>query len=357
MVRLGQGSYIAMGVIAQASPLDYLNKVAVNTDMKLWFRAQENTDNMQYERNIVAFPEVSNYDQPIDSVIEGTEGVTGSVTFMATYSYFQDLLRILTGHSVTRTGDNTYTFVPVEPNSASHYLFGTTKRHLAIEVFRNDSGGNSVYYQGCVPTSFSIRYEGNSFLEVTMEFIGRGISISSKSTPVYKDNPIQTPTGKTDFFRMDLGGGLTKYRCSSATLNVSMPLAARYDVADIAASAIPLQSGKREVALEVEVEAPDTDTAWMALMQNPKGSRVQQAQLFINDTSASPTKSFTLDVYHATAAPPIEPRVTGVGVLTANLSLTGHSKDSSPVVKAFEPTLVLTQDPSVTNAYYNTPQT
>ena len=339
MVRIGQGSYIGIGVVSGSyvSPDSlYGSKVGTAADIKLWFRAQEDTDQIQFERDVVQFPEVTSYDPPIESAIEGQKRVTGSLNFATTWEYFIDLMRLITGHNVSQLSPGEFIYDPVEPSNSAHYLFGTVPRWLVVEVFRGDKSVSpaSVYYQGFLPTNIQFQLQGNQFVQVQMEGIGSHITVSQKSTPSFGSLYMKTPTGQTvqTFMKLYKETSPTEgkhFICRTARIRFNQPLEHRYDVADVVPSAMPLPNAKREVTVEAEIEAEDTDSivnGWMQHAENPVDKRFRKIEvLLVHD--ASNEILFTL--HHVTLQPPVEPRVAGIGVLRANFTGMAHASVST----------------------------
>ena len=317
MVRYGQGAYIGLGE-GTAFATDY-----TSAQIEMWFRTPEGADGLQMETDLIELESLESYDQDIDTVSLGQKRVTGSVTLKLTWSNAQNVLRWITGHNDTvdaagAPSKYVYDFVPVDPTSATHFALGTVPKNLVIEVFRGDMDtpiANSVYYQGCVITEASFKFEPNSLVEVTLAIMGRGITISDKSTPVFVDNYMRTPTGQSTEF-LNLDGAV--YRCQSATLTITDPKEHRYEVSDQAPAVPPSPSGFRTVALDVDIEAPDTDATLMGLITDPVANRFAMAVVTVNEDV---NNILEFNLINLVAKPPVEPRPSGVGVLRATLNL------------------------------------
>ena len=316
MVRYGQGAYIGLGEVSGYST------DGVAADISTWYRTPDGADGLQMETDLIELEALEAYDQDIDTVSVGQKRITGSITLKMTYGYAQNLLRWITGHNVTVSGAGpyVYAFVPPEAGATSHYFLGTTVRHMVIEVFRGDTASNSVFYQGCIPSETQFKFEPNGLAEVTISIMGRGYTVGAKSTPVFKNDYMRTPTGQSATKFLTLGG--TQYRCFSATVTISDPKEHRYEVSDQEPGSHPAPSGFREVTLDVDVEAPDTDTALMNLISDPVANKFSTGVLALADGA---NQILTMNFDNLVAKPPVEARPSGVGVLKTTLNLKSYS--------------------------------
>jgi hypothetical protein len=324
---MGLGSYVGFAEKA------LFTSTAAAADVKTWYRVTEGYDSLQFDRKRVEINELSNYD-PITAVLYGgvTE-VTGSITIPTTYNKLQNLLRFLTGHNVTVSGAGpfVYAFVPVAPNVSTHYQLGSADKNLAVELYKNQ-GTNSVFYQGCVINEWSMRFENNSVVETTIGFMGRNFSISAKSTPTYATGHIVAPTGQdvtaaaTAFLQLTpQGGANTAFICHSATLTITNGFEFRRDLSSIQ-TLLPFPTAKREVRLECEVELDDETI--LNRIDNPTTTRFTAGKLFLDDLDT--TSQIEIALNELVLDAPVEPRVGGIGVVTASLSMVALSDGTTP---------------------------
>lgn len=330
MVRYGIGSYCGIGLV------DGYTTNGDNTDIEDYYRVEDGSVQLQTEQGIVSFTDLADYDQTIESQTLGQQKVSGSLTLRPSYDQLHRLLRMVTGHAPAVSGGADpylWSFVPVDPNSSSHYLSGSTVRHAVIEVYRSDSGGNSIFYQGCIPTEVTFNFEPNAFVEVTINFIGRGYTVGTKSaSPTFGSDYVKGPTGQlaNSFLKMGTEGAEAGYRCGKASLTISEPKEHRWDVGDKNPSVIPAITGPREVSLNVEIEsdgALDSDTTLMAVLASPIATRFDSVVLSVVKQLAPGPGDRTLifNLYNCVIQPGGEPTLTGHGLIKLNLDMKAHA--------------------------------
>jgi len=350
--RTGQGAYIGIGA-HDSYTWDFSNP-APSAAIVLWFRAAGDTDNMQGETTVMEFPSLHTYQQELESKTDGRQMVTGSITFRLTYEYLPDLLRFITGNNITAAaagGLYDYTFSsPKGPGDSDHFFYGLDynggseptgtspkKEGLVIEVNKGDST-NSTYYSGCLPTETVFRFEGNSFVEVTMSFAGRYWNALAKSTPVYGTTYVKTPTSSgVAFLQLDrAGAGLKDVFCRSATLTIANPFEGRFDLGDKRAGQQPIPEEKQTVTLEVEIEPSEdgtqiTDAEWAGIVQAPLStSTVGFTQAVLTVQSAAATfNRLTFTLNHLVMAPGGEIRTPSIGPAIVNATFVAHEKTSA----------------------------
>ncbi len=311
MTRFGQGAYVGIGV-----KTPYATD-GVAADIKLWYVVDDGHDNLQLERDVLEFETLTGDFMSTDVIKAGQRRVTGSLTLKVPLEGLQDLLRAMTGHDVSPTGVGpyVYAFVPVARDSASHYMIGTTKRHMVIELFRGGSGATSLYYQGCIATEIQLAFEQNNYVELTISFVGRGFAITAKSTPTYLGDFAKTTTGQAGAF-LDLGGDT--HVAKGATVTITTGLALLYDLTGIEPLGIQPE-GKVLCSLTAEVEADDDTLA--NRLDDPETAttgRFSSGSLTLTLT-ANLVLVFTFD--ELVLAAPVEPRAAGFGQTYAALTL------------------------------------
>ena len=309
MARQGIGSYVAFG---EKTP--YATDVTAS-DMEVFFKMGDNSDGLQFDRNRVYFEDLTTQDQISASTTAGQESVSGTITLVPTYGGIQNILRFLTGHNdaVAGSGPYSYAFVPLDYGNASHYWSGTTKRHLGVEVYRNQ-GTNSTFYQGCEINEFSMSFEADAPVECSIGLIGRTATIGAKSgSPSYKTDPMFTSTGASDVF-CTLGG--STFTARSATVTVSNNLESTFGVTAREGD-IPAPTGKREIKLDVEVETDD-DTLITDLKAGTEYST--NTITLDNGLASSSNREFQWAFDRLILDGPTETSVSGLGTLTASLS-------------------------------------
>ncbi len=319
MTRFGQGAYVAIGV-----KTPYATD-GVAADMKLWYVVDDGHDNLQGERAVLEWQTLTGDFMSTDTLKAGQRQVTGSLNLKIPLAGFQDLLRVITGHDIPPVGSGpyVYTFVPVARDSASHYMIGTTKRHLVIELFRGGAGANSLYYQGCVITQIALSFEQGAYVEVALSFVGRGWAITAKSTPVYLGDFAKTTTGQATTF---LSLGETAYTVKGCSVTITTGLALLYDLTGIEPIGIQ-PDGKVFCVLTAEVEADDdTLISRMDDPETPTTGRFSSGSLSL-ELSANLQLVFTFD--ELVLAAPVEPRAAGFGqtysALTLNAWASAHA--------------------------------
>jgi hypothetical protein len=329
MVRYGKGSYCGIGVVS-----GYTTDGTASS-MEDHFRIDDGAAQLKLEQELMTFPDLSQYDETIESKRAGQQHISGSLTVRPTFEQLHRLLRWITGHAPAPSGSDPYlyAFVPADPTGSAHYLFGSVDRHLVVELYRGDSSGRSVFYQGLVPTEVQLRFEPNAFLEVTINFIGRGYTVGPKSaSPSFGSDYAKCPTGQAagSFLRMGSYGGETGYRCSSATMTITEPREHRWDVIDVNPSVIPAISGPREVMLSVEVESDgtlDNDETLLQLIGDPVTNRIPSALLTLQKSAS---RSMVMQLYECVVQPGAEPQISGHGLIKLNLELKAHCSATYP---------------------------
>ena len=311
MTRFGQGAYVGIGV-----KTPYATD-GVAADIKLWYVVDDGHDNLQGERDVLEFETLTGDFMSTDTIKAGQRRITGSLTLKVPLAGLQDLLRAITGHDIppTGVGPYVYSFVPVARDSASHYMIGTTKRHLVLELFRGGAAANSLFYQGAAVTEIQLTFEQNNYVEVTLSFIGRGWAITAKSTPSYLGDFAKTTTGQAAAF-LDLGGVV--YTAKGATVTITTGLALLYDLTGIEPIGIQPE-GKVLCVLTAEVEADD-DTL-IDRLDDPETAgtgRFSSGTLTLFLT-ANLILVFTFD--ELVLAAPVEPRAAGFGQTYSSLTL------------------------------------
>ncbi len=258
--RLGHGAYIGIG-----SPAAFGTN-GTQSDIVSYWAVDEAADNLNLERDLLEFNDLTAPWKLSDLVKAGRRRVTGSVTLKCTWSGLQDILRFLVGHNVspTTSAPYTYAFVSLVPSGWWHL---SNNRGLCIEMYRGGGLTNSVFYQGCVITELSFKFESNNYVELAISFIGRGYTIGTRSAPTFpcafETDFMVTPTGQSgsgeEFFQMKMpSGSLTEYTCRSCTVTINTGVDAREDVTSIE-TLLPYPTEKMSVKLDAEWElGPET---------------------------------------------------------------------------------------------------
>ena len=327
MTRFGQGAYVGIGV-----KTPYATD-GVGADINLWYVVDDGHDNLQLERDVLEFETLTGDFMSTDVIKAGQRRVTGSLTLKVPLAGLQDLLRVVTGHDVAPSGVGPYIypFVPAARESSAHYMLGTTKRHLVIELFRGGGVANSLFYQGCVITEIALSFEQNNYVEATLTFLGRGFVIGAASTPSYLGDFAKTTTGQVGAF-LDLGG--TPFVAKGASVTITTGLALLYDLTGIEPLGIQPE-GKVLCAVTAEVEADDDTLA--NRLDDPETAttgRFSSGALTLTLT-ANLILAFTFD--ELVLAAPVEPRAAGFGQTYAALTLNAWA--SSHIGQAYTVTL------------------
>lgn len=330
-MRYGVGAYVGFGEIS-----GYASNGAAG-DITHWWRIEPDSVQMKLETAPLKFQVLDSYSDHIAGMSDGQRWVKGKVSFPLTYNSTQNLFRFITGHDKAPAPDTTwfhYDFTPKTPDDSAHFVYGSTERHYCIELYRSDSSGNSVFYQGCVITGVSFTLEPGSIVQVSMGFLGRGYTVGAKSTPSFAQRYMRTANNMLDR-SYDLGS-LTPaaapsfsmngvpYRLHRGSFEIRQPVEHRWDVVDRNPSAQPKPSAAREVLLEAEIDLPDTDALWQYWQANRVGDvTVSAATLFVSEL-------LPIDAIWATSQATILPGTQivekGHGVLRAQLSLRGGSQ-------------------------------
>lgn len=309
MARFGLGHYIGFGDLGFAS-------TGVNTDIDVWFRGFDGTDQMQFERDIVEAKDFTTWDDDYNILFAGYKRATGSVTIQCTFGYLQNILRHITGHNDTPGAGPPYLyeFDPINFNDTNHYVFGGTPRQLLIESYKGHAT-DSTFYQGCIVTSCEFRFEAGGVVELTLNFIGRGYTNSAKSaSPTFKNDLIVTPSGQsTNILTLDNTVRIAR----SLSVTIDHKLEERRDITDVE-TLQPFPSGKREIMVTAEIETDD-DTE-LDRIDNPKTSRFETNTIKIEQQGAS-TRYLLITIPDLVLQSPGETRVSTLGVLTTSLSM------------------------------------
>lgn len=316
MARFGEGHYIGFGELGFATD-------GTSTDIKVWFRGADGTDQLQFDREIVEVRDFSNWDDDVNILFPGIRTVTGSVTIQPTFGYLAYILRHVTGHNDTPSAGPPYLyeFLPVDFSSGSHHIFGSTPRGFCIESFKG--AAESTYYHGCVVTSWELRLEAGAAAELTLNFIGRKYSNDTKSTPTFKNDLMVCPTGQANNV---LSLASTPRITRSLTLSVDHKLEPRRDISDIE-TLLPYPNGKREVMVTAEIETDD-DTD-LDRVDDPKASRYSTNTIRLEQQGVS-TRYLLIELPDLVVRGPAETRVAGLGVLTTSLTLKAFGNGSTP---------------------------
>lgn len=319
MARFGLGHYIGFGDLGFAS-------TGVNTDIKAWFRGYDGADQMQFARDIVEVKDFTVWDDDYNVLFGGQRHVTGSVTLQGTFGYMQNILRHITGDNETVVGSPgapyTYTLSPLGFNDTNHHVLGGTPLGFVVECYRGQ-GSNSVFYQGCIVTSSEWRFEAGGVMEVTLNFIGRGFSISAKSTPTFKNDIMVCASGQSaNLFTLDNTVRIAR----SVSFTIDHKLEERRDITDVE-TLLPYPGGKREVMVTAEIETDD-DTA-LSDLDAPKANRYSTNSIKLEQQGAS-TRYLQFNFPELVVQSPAETRVSSLGVLTTSLSLKAFSNGSTP---------------------------
>lgn len=318
MARLGQGAYLGIGLVSGYST----NGAAADID--LHYTVDGGHDSIAFDRARIEFDDLTAEYMDANLLAMGQKRVGGSFSINLPYAALQDLVRIITGHNVAATGIGPYdyAFVPVSRASASHHVFGSTPRHVVLEVHRGGGNANSTFYQGIVFTSVQFAYEEGSYVRFTANVVGRGYTVGPKSTPTYLANFAKVPTGQSTRL---LTLGAVEYVTKSATLTIDQGLEERFDVTDVEMEQ-PLPGTKQTLTIEARVEVDNEQTFLDALDQQSEDSpSFSAARLFLNDGTHE--LDFNFDA--ASLRSPVEPRAAGIGVLHADLSMDVYSDDAA----------------------------
>ncbi|MFQ5471252.1 MAG: phage tail tube protein [Dehalococcoidia bacterium] len=312
MVRLGEGAFVSFGIVNGYAT----DGTSTNTTLPI--RVQGGDLSMQFERDRLEFEDLDQIQNVSALVLGGQKRVTGTLTMRIAYSELGDILRILTGdnQAISISLNNTYAIK--SPTDATHTFFGTTIRHIVMEVMTNDAT-NAIFYQGLEVTNFQFTFEANNYVTLQITFLGRDITRTAKSaTPTYLSDYIASPSGQAALL-FTLEG--TTYRSNSVTVTVDLPLEHRYDVIDVAPSTHPLPTGKRTVTVEADIEAPDTDATLMSALEDPVANKFLGASTNKVDLVTDASNQLTLTFGDLWLNPPGEARPEGIGVLRASLSM------------------------------------
>lgn len=330
-MRLGQGSYVGFGVVTPYST------VGSNADITQYFQVVAGFDNLQLERDILEFDDLTNNWMDTNLLVGGQRRVTGSVTLRVFFDGLQDILRMVTGHNVgvTGSGPYTYAFVPFEKSSSSHYWLGTTSRGMVIELYRGGGVANSVFYQGAEISEIRFNFTQNAFVDMQITFIARGYTIGAKTaSPTYPTDPVFTPTGQD--FASDpflVLGGTSYHVRGTASVVVTNAVDFNYDISAIETD-IPLPTGKDTATIEAEVEVDD-DTL-LNVLDDPEGSRFSNAIVKVEQQTNGSTLQFTFE--EGVLRAPAESRPQSQGIQLARL--TAEAWTTSPSTPAYTATLI-----------------
>lgn len=332
-IRLGAGAYLAFGSSA-AYATD-----AVAADMDVGHYIDEAADNLQVERNVLEFADLFSQ-WPLKTTRKaGHRQVTGSVTLKATWSGLQDILRFLTGHNVAVSGTGPYTYAFVPADWSSNWWI-TNNRALTIEIFRGGSFANSVFYQGCEIQELSVKYESGAFVELTLNFIGRGYTIGAKSSQALNTDFICTPTGQSQstdpFFQFNAGGGLTTYVTRSLTVTITTGIDFRRDVTGIE-PLLPYPTEKWTTKVDAEFEIGDENL--LTILDDPEGSSITEARVELdNNQSGANNRNLLWTFDDVKLESPAEARAASIGVMVASIS--GMAEAATAASQAFNVTLI-----------------
>lgn len=182
--------------------------------------------------------------------ILGSRQVSGSVDLDATAASQGILWYAALGSvSTTGTGPYTHVFTPGDLDGLS----------LSIQVGRPDLSGNvrPFSFVGCKVSSLELSVETGSIPSLTVEFLGRDLSMSQPlSTPAFAATPQIFSSHRTT---VSIAGSSVNAR--SFTLSIENPLSDdRYRTADDLLLE-PHLVGYREITAEIEVEFVDL-TQW-----------------------------------------------------------------------------------------------
>ena len=322
MVRLGQGSYVGLGLTTP-----YTTN-GTSADIGMHYQVVSGFDSLQLERDILEFDDLTANWKDTNLLVGGQRRVTGSITLKLFYSGLQDLMRMLTGHNPTPSGSGpyTYAFSPRDKSSASHYWLGTTGRGWVIELYRGGGVANSVYYQGCEISELRLNFTPNAFVEAQISFIGRGYTIGAKTaTPTYLTDPMFTPTGQDPATLpfLDLGGTAYPVR-GSASVVITSGVDFNYDMTAIE-TAMPLPTGKDMATFEAETEVDDD--LLLNVLNDPEGSRFSSG--FFQLENQGNGSAFALSFNEGVLRAPAESRPQGHGVQLARLSIEAWSPNAT----------------------------
>ena len=329
MTRYGQGAYVGFGEIAGAYTTN-----GTKSDITHWFRVQSDSDGIQAETDLIELSSLENYEEDINTVKTGQKRVTGTIKIPLTYDQTQNLFRMISQQNKTPVLDPTYGtfyhydfFLPAEANDPANFVYGSSPHSYCIEVHRGDTGGDSVFYQGCVITSAQFDFQPSSVVTLTMTFVGRGYTVGANSTPSFSSNwmvlttnqRLRTSPAPAAFLTMNGAN----YICYGATFTINQPCDERHEVTDEESQAQPFPSDLRRVQIDLDLEAPASDTFWMDIIGNPvKNVIVKQPTLF---TSINLEHDAIWGCQEATVRPGIEARPTSPGVVRASVTLDGYA--------------------------------
>lgn len=320
--RSAVASYFGISVVAQGT-------TAVNTDTAIWVKTEDDADSMNPIQELVAWEPNDRYDMAAGNIYPSRRHGDGSMTITTGWDEAQDLLRILTGHNVTPAAsgslfDYDFDFVDPDLSSTVHYLIGSTAREVAIERFTNSADGNSVFYQGCIPVSWSVNFEPSGLLKWTINWIFRETTRTTKSTAVYSTNLMRSPTGQaTVMVALTTNAVETTYISQGVTFAVNQPAAHRWDTPDSTPNAGTYPSEKRTITCEVDMEAPANDETFIAILENPEDTtkRFDTAKIRLEHTFASGLHKLHFDMREATIEPPATRKQAGIGLARMQISL------------------------------------
>lgn len=345
MSRPGIGAYIGVGIVQHGGGSSYTYETdADGSFIDLYIPMLEDSDNIQSERELTTFASVSTVQDDVANAVGGTRTVSGSIKFRGTYQSLQDWLTLLTGHVVTPTISGNYKIYsldPQAPSASSHYLTGSTKRHLVIEMHRNDNSvaaGRSTYYQGCLITEATISAEAGGALELEISFIGRKHTVAASSIDLTSAQPTfqselvkmgtgQDCTGANAAFRIDVtnedGSTAVVYTADTWSMTIRNPYEHNFGLTDTAACQMPTVSGIQEVEVSADIIAPTSDSTFMAIVDDPVGNRIRVLDVQVRDeqfVSPAQPSIFRAFLWNFTPEPPLESRVEGPGLLKVRLA-------------------------------------
>jgi hypothetical protein len=320
--RSAVGAYFGFGIVT-------LNTTATSTDIKVWVKTEDDADGMNPIQEMVPFDPNDRYDHSAVNIYKGRQHGDGSCTIKVGWDDAQDILRILTGHNITVMGAGpfTYDFNLVDPDlgSANHHLLGSTAREVVIERFTNSADGSSIYYQGCIPVSWSVVMEPGGMVAFTINWIHRSTTRTAKSTPLFSTNLIRTPTGQTTIMlELTKNAVATTFISNGVTVTVNQPATWRWDTADASPVNGAYVSEKRTVTLETDIEGPANDEFLIDILENPQDTLKRFDTATVRLENAGVTEQLLIALREATIEPPATRKQAGVGLARAQIALKAH---------------------------------